>query len=392
MPPDASSLPPFPRPPEPPKPLPADRRRRALVLVASLAAGGVVGALAVNLMRWLGGLTPRDGAVGLGVLLAALPLSLFAAVAVHEAGHLLGARLAGWTPHRLYVGPLRLDFGPRGLRARWNRDAGTWGGLAMALPSPGASDPRAFAALVAGGPLASVALAALAAAAAPWAGPYAGGALTVLALLSAVIALATLVPTRAGGFRSDGSQLLGLWRGEPDLVHRMTLAGVMGHSQAGLRPRDWPRAPLQAALARATDPALRAVAALMLHQADRDSGDATAADTSARTLAAELRAGGLAAFPAPFRDGLVLPLVIHLAGVGGDLAGARAWRTAAGRAASDPTQQAEADAALAAAEGRHGVARERAHWALARLHELGDAGMAVARAEALRRYLGDGSG
>ncbi len=230
------------------------------------------------------GLAPASGGERLpvGAKLARIGLGLLAvwvALVVHEAGHLAGAISRGFRFVFLAAGPLWLERGETGLALRFNRTAQTWGGVAAAMPPDGVNLRRRFAAMVAGGPVASLALALAAGAA--WNFLPAGTvrfAAAATALASAGLFVATAQPFGAGGgFASDGGRLLRLWRKGPVGEREVAVLALTATAMGGTRPRDWPAAVVDAAL-RPDDGSITEVAArVYAAQRAADVGDARGA-------------------------------------------------------------------------------------------------------------------
>lgn len=134
---------------------------------------------------------------------------------VHECGHAVAGWLNGMRCHLLVIGPFSLRREGDRLRPHWNRSALLAGGAVLMLPADDHDLKRRAAWMVAGGPLASLALAVAGC------GVYeVMGHAPVwrvcgfIGLLSAGIFLATAIPSH-WGLPSDGSRLLTLWRGGP---------------------------------------------------------------------------------------------------------------------------------------------------------------------------------
>jgi hypothetical protein len=146
--------------------------------------------------------------VGFTLFAAGAILSLACGIAVHEAGHLLGARLAGLRPYFVRVGPVA--FAQQGGRWRlcWEPRQPWIGGLVLChLRGAGRAQLALF---LACGPLANFAAGALAVVLAvfpawslwqSWSGQF--------AVLSLFLGAVNLLPLRERRFNSDG---LGLWR------------------------------------------------------------------------------------------------------------------------------------------------------------------------------------
>jgi hypothetical protein len=145
--------------------------------------------------------------LGLTLLATCAILSLACGIAVHEAGHLLGARLAGLRPFFVRVGPVAFTKLDRHWRLRWEPRQPWIGGLVLChLRGAGRAQIALF---LACGPLANLAAGALAVVLAvlplgslwqAWFGQF--------AVLSLFIGAANLLPLRERRFNSDG---LGLW-------------------------------------------------------------------------------------------------------------------------------------------------------------------------------------
>lgn len=356
------SLPPALRHPPQSLEAPPGRRTAVWVTVALGVGGGALGYLVLGelvlgrqgLHLDMKGWGPAEWTtLGVGWLLA-----LWLVAAIHELGHLLGARLAGWRAALWCVGPIRLDFAAGRMRLSLNRALSTWPGLAAAVPPRGRDTPSAMALVAAGGPLASLLLAAAAAWVAMGTSGWSGLAWGGIAALSGAIGLATLLPSELGGFRSDGAQLLALWRRDPGAVERLAFATLWTQSMAGVRPRDWDPDALAAASQAQADGQVALFGALMQALATLDRRDPVAARHEFERYAERLHAkGALAQVAAPFRPGLLLPVAVYLGQFAGHAAAARAWWEASSGGTVEPHARAHARAAVAWAEGRWADAR-----------------------------------
>lgn len=237
--------------PAEPAPIPARKKAGG---IGSVLVGGAVGAAAGALGVVLAGerfVGMVDGVVGDENVLAGIALifstTLFAtwlAILVHEAGHAAAGRAVGFRFYFLVAGFLRVDRDDltERLRVRLNRDGMLFGGVAACLPTDTQGLTRRLGWMVAGGPLASLALAIFAGAlsALPGLTPLARFVVVVTAAMSGVLTLATLVPMRANGFVSDGGRLLRIFRGGPSAEREGATLPLLALSTAHVRPRDWP--------------------------------------------------------------------------------------------------------------------------------------------------------
>lgn len=363
-------------------------KRRELFVTLAMAVGGalfgaLVARLGIDLGQAFSGSSLRSQFdFNLGTLLL-VPVMWLAVVLAHEFGHLLGGRLAGMRPLMLFAGPLHFEFGADGrTRLKRNRVKQSFGGLAACAPAPGMGR-GAFALLVAGGPLASFAFGALLLPAAFALGGWLGGALFGTALLSLLIGLATLLPLRAGGFMSDGGQLLGLARDDAETRQRLALASLMAQSYAGVRPRDWDAGLFAAATAGATEPTLREIVALLRAAVAEDTGRLDDADAEWRAVATRLGEPDAGAIAPAMRGALSLTVAIWLAQRRREAQAARRWLDAARGGFNDPAMLAFAEAAIAWAEGDASTARRKVEETRALLPRLADRGSATVLAESL---------
>ncbi|MFZ9364232.1 MAG: site-2 protease family protein, partial [Arenimonas sp.] len=276
----------------------------SIVVFAVLGMG--VGFFIGKAIKTMPELTSRLDALQMWDLLL-LPISFLFVLAVHEAGHLLGGFRKGMRFLLYIVGPFQLTRTASGIRFNWIFNLGTFGGLAAATPDPEQPIRPQFLSLIAGGPLASLLLAALGVAVFLFTdGRFSAHAL-LIALFSALIFLVTAVPSRAGGFMSDGMQFIEVLRGGDAVMERQQLTGLMAQSMAGIRPRDWKAEWLEpAAQAGVGDPMRRVAVRLMALLRAEDSGDTATADAHADWLAEHTDD-----YPQGFRQSLTIELCLH---------------------------------------------------------------------------------
>jgi hypothetical protein len=341
------------------------------VLLAMLV-GGLFGATGVMVGRaasgsaWINGrfdaLSPYD--------LLLLPLTFFTAILLHELGHLFGGLIRGMRFLLLIVGPLRLRQTMSGLKLDWFWNSGTFGGLAAALPDPQRSIREQLLPLIVGGPLASLLLTVLAL----WLSTLIDGRwsahLLILGGLSALIFIVTAMPTRAGGFLSDGRQCIELLRGGAAVEQRAMIIAAYAQSLSGVRPRDRDPAPLERALALSGDEPLRDIgAALMAYQVALDRRDLVAAGEWIDRVAA-----GHDAYPAGFRQALACEIAYFSARYRRDPDTAASWYVRAKGGVVEPSQRALAEAAIALARGDVILALQAIERGEKRLGDSSDAG------------------
>jgi hypothetical protein len=327
--------------------------RKAFAMASMLVTGALFGAgVAWLATRWAppAALAGWFGADHWNLLtLVSLPVVWLLAVAIHELGHLAGGRAAGMQALSYIVGPLQIDFRADGWHWQRNRSWSTAGGLALVMPTP-ATTRRGLMLMVAGGPLSSFVLAGLAIALVPLLSGWWAGLAGALAVVSALIGLITSIPMRAG-LPSDGSQLLGLLRDDPNTRQRMVQLALLGATSVGTRPRDWDPT-VVAQVDTATADALTRSGSLWIaavHATDR--GDDAAADCHWQSLAELVNASDDDAMAPGVRATWALAIAGWVASYRYDAALARSWLTAAAGAMSDPASRALADAAILVADG-----------------------------------------
>ena len=275
-----------------------------------------------------------------------LPVSLLLVLAVHEAGHLFGGFLRGMRFLLYIVGPFQLTRTTSGIRFNWVFNLGTFGGLAAASPDPDRPIRPQLLSLIAGGPLASLALALIGMSLLFMADGRIAAHGLFIAFVSALIFLVTAIPSRAGGFMSDGMQFIEVLRGGDAVLERQRITTLMAQSMAGVRPRDWDADWLQpAAQNDGADPLRRVAIRQLAMMSAEDRGNTEAADAHAEWLAEHTDD-----YPMGFRQSLTLELCLH-AMARGNPNGARMWMAQSKGGVVDKARRALAEAELAFSEG-----------------------------------------
>lgn len=288
-------------------------------------------------------------------LVAWVPVAWVVTVAVHEFGHLLAGWAVGGRFVLFIVGPLRVQRTPEGVRLGMNWSWNVFGGMAACPPVDGHRLRERQAVVAAGGPLASVVLAVVAwqwvpEAGAPavttWGAYAAGSGGAVVAFLSGMAAVVTLWPSRGGGMRSDGAQILAGWRRSQESDDEAELLWLTVLALAGVRLRDWPEDTVRRLAGWTRTDAIGALGHYTAYSFFGDRGEWAAAQ---RALDETMVREGV--MPG-FMPGLVRAEYAWLmARVAGDAAAGRAWRESAGKIMFDPATERLAEAAVAA-EGR----------------------------------------
>lgn len=215
---------------------PSNRAKPLLPAWISWASLLIAWGLAIACM--LGTATAADGALrGLGLpdgsaSLAVLVILVFLATGIHEGGHVLAARISGMRVMRVQVGPVAFKPWGRGWRCSFRGPGRGIGGWVLAFPDPRRPIKPAMMRMAAGGPLANLLVAAIAAIPAwRWnaaeAGFFAG-----FAMVNAGLGLGNLLP-HARYYVSDGFALLACLRGWREDDPSLALVRLMGLSAFG---------------------------------------------------------------------------------------------------------------------------------------------------------------
>jgi Peptidase family M50 len=348
-------------------------------LMLPLLIGGLVGVGIAKLGIYFGSSLKNSG-IAFDVLnawdLALLPVWFFVVIGIHELGHLAGGMRRGMRFLLLIVGPFQFSQSASGIRFTWVFNLGTFGGLAAALPNPERPLRPQMLSLIAGGPLASLLLAIIAGIVfMAGDGRLAVHAL-VIGLMSAMIFLATAIPSRAGGFMSDGRQFIELLRDGEIVMARQRMTSLMAQSMSGIRPRDWDADWLQAECQNASgDPVQMVATRQMAFAMAVDGGNTAHANEHADWLAAHYTD-----YPIGFRQSLCIELGLFALSKG-DVNAAKQWQAHSKGGVVDKSRRALFEAELAMADGDTDLARKQAAEAQKFLHKGMDAGLAIITAE-----------
>ena len=361
-------------------PPPARPPKKGITLWRKLAFALLGAVIGFGAMQSLHSLLPKvhwNPGARMALLLVgmfSIPTAWWVAVAFHEAGHLLGAWLRGGRFLLYQVGPLRLQRTPAGLALMRNRGINVMGGLAASILPDRGDLPARFRVLLAGGPLASLALAVTVFAfllqtsdpevRVPWWDASLRIFVVLTGLYSAIAFVITALPFEQGGFRTDGRRFLILLKSGPEARQEAAMLSLGLAANTGVRPRNYPPDAIAAALqlgdGSMTDLYARWFA--FFAAADRREWE------KAREFLDQMMAGEpkLARFVA---DMVRAEYAWLIAEQGGDPAIARAWLESAGPVEMDPSSRLRAEAAVLLAEGNRPLAADRAKAALIALEK-----------------------
>lgn len=356
-------------------------------LATAVAAGLGVVVVLRSFDRHLPRLDPTAGEAVL--LVAGSVLVLLLVLGLHEAGHLLGGRVAGFRPLLFVVGPLKLERRDGRWRARLNRNLALYGGLAVSAPTDTRDLRRRTLLYVAAGPAASLAIGGLVlllltasgAGPADSGAPFPEAAASTWSLVfgagSLAIGLVTLIPGRTVGFDTDGGRILRLARGGLAAEGEVAVLALVGLSYGGRRPRSWDPDLVDRALRAdpGSPPGVAARQMAYVHALDRGETEEARRHLEAALAAREN-------LPPPTRPALYLQAAYFAAVHDGKPVRARIWLDRAeGGMLVSPHERPLAEGAVRRAEGEGEEALALLHRAREELPRALDRGRARAEAE-----------
>ena len=272
-----------------------------------------------------------------------VPLFFFLTIGLHELGHLLGGMSAGMRFLLLIVGPLHLTRGEGGLQLRWLFNPATLGGIAAATPDAARPLAPQLRRLIIGGPLSSLLFGGLGLGLSLWLGGRLGAWAFLVGGFSLLLFLATSVPIRAGGFMSDGMQLLEMLRGGRAVEERQRVTTILSQSYAGARPRQWNKEIITQLLNQeCEEPMRRVVARLYAFFQALDEGSIEEAALHSTWLG-----DNFALFPQGFRQSITLELALFSVLYQNDLEVGRQWWAQSHGGVVDEARRSLAEASLA---------------------------------------------
>jgi hypothetical protein len=216
-----------------------DRYKVLLMVGAGMVFGAGGGYAIGKMLKHTGSLDALSDQV-----LLLLPVAYLAMVLLHEIGHVVFGLACGFRFMFLVAGPICFQRKDERMTFRLNANPALWGPRAGCLPRTyGPELKRKMLWFTLGGPLFSV-LGGLAL----WPGwmlrnsnPTLSGFLMSCGFLSAITALATLIPLNMVGSSSDGARVLMLLRNRPEGTRWVAMGAIAGLSTQ-VRPREWPEA------------------------------------------------------------------------------------------------------------------------------------------------------
>ena len=325
------------------------------------------------------GWLPKLTAIGIGLFIAAIWISaeqekllgpwppfnwrlfipaFYAAVAFHEIGHLVAGKLVGIEAGGISVGGFALTKSGKSWGLRFDRRT-LFSGFFKPLTSAVDFQPFRYGWLVAGGPLASIALSVLSELVYVEYGAGAGGWIGTLFWTSLFIAVTTAIPSSAGLNKSDGARLVQIILYPDRAWSWIALLAIQTENGNGLRPREWSPKPFEQILTVDPSAGEYLYCQLLAYNRRLDEGEEDGAlEHLENLLAGSARAGSV-------RQPLFLEAASASAMTRKNAAHARIWRDRACKVRKPESFDA-VDAAIAMCEGRFEQAAQ--HWEAARAH------------------------
>jgi hypothetical protein len=214
--------------------------------------------------------------------------------------------------------------------------------MALAVPDESNGGDRQAAMMILGGPIASLLLGvACLAASRSLLGALASGTVTFGPLLAAeVLTFAgiaslgafavTMIPSRTGGFLTDGARLVRLLKGGPIAARDRAMMTLVGLSVSAMRPRDWPRTLVQGLSAARDGSPFDSIGPFFAYLAALDAADTSAAHAALTTVHERLET-----VPAAARGSYATEFAFYELAVRGDRERGRAWLDVYGETAFD---------------------------------------------------------
>lgn len=178
------------------------------------------------------------------IIIPMLFLAFFIVILIHELGHVLGGLAMGNEFSLMIVGPLKLQKDDGKYSLTFNKSIAMAGGLALTLPTEVEGFKKRRAIVIGSGPLASLILAISGYLLSQYLGDSISRTTDTLILstymMSAAIFLATIIPSKVGGFMSDGMQLLMTLRNDATAKKYANFMHLFALNNKGTKPKDLP--------------------------------------------------------------------------------------------------------------------------------------------------------
>lgn len=211
-----------------------------------MIGGAVVGYLGASLFFKGSIEKPNIDIIELASIIILMLISSFLVILIHEMGHILGGLIMGNEFSMMIVGPLKLQKEDGQYQLTFNKNIAMAGGLALTLPTKVEGFKKRRAAVIGGGPFASLILAIIAyflfVNFSDVSSKMVDSFFLFLGILSAAIFIITIIPMKVGGFMSDGMQLLMTFREDEKAKQYADFMHLFALDNKGVSPKDLPAA------------------------------------------------------------------------------------------------------------------------------------------------------
>jgi hypothetical protein len=166
---------------------------------------------------------------------------------IHEFGHVLGGKLAGYSLFMFAIGPIKWVRKEEKIQVHWNPSLNSLGGITIMLPKDKSVRPSDMVYLILGGPIAGfiifiISIGSIYIMAQTQTESiirqHTSFFLLLVAIMTFIATVGSLLPFRTTGFASDGGQLLDLVKGGNRAERRMILMALSAMSINGNRPKE----------------------------------------------------------------------------------------------------------------------------------------------------------
>lgn len=257
--------------------------KKVLTFITFLICGGGLGFVIGKLLR--ANTLPQLEVSPIIIIPLAIPIFIIV-IAWHEAGHAWAGVKVGFDFRMYIVGPFLWEKQQHQWKFQWNKDINKAGGLVMCLPTDTHNLSQRFMLFVLGGPLASLLLTIICGVVYGFLLNTTSGISTLhiflilTGVMSFAIFIATIIPSKIGGFYSDGARALRLAKGGDTAKFEILMITTIANTTTGIRPKDLDLGQLQEMneIAIRLNEPFRVYIHSFLHQAAFDKGELDTAE------------------------------------------------------------------------------------------------------------------
>lgn len=361
-------------------------KKKKTKIIPFLLLMGLCGAIGffIGKLGFQTGQSLPDG-VPLMWTLAFIPV-FFLVIGFHEGGHAVAGVWQKFDFRMYVVGPFMWDKEQEGWKFKWNKNVNTAGGMVICMPTGTENLKNRFSIYAAGGPVASLILAALCYLFYLLSGSLVGYFLLLIAFFSLLIFVVTIIPVHMGGFTSDGGRILNLQRGGDAARFEVLTLKIIAQSSGGTRPRllDWSELEEAQTLGQKLNSPFAVYIQSFFHQSAWDKGDLERAEHYLQAYVDESER-----IPDGIRSMVWLDAALFYAVAKNDLDKAKDYWSRFKPSAIIPKAQLFAtEAAILMLENKKEDANSKVELAISQLSSMMDRGAAIALEDKLLKIKG----